>query len=160
MSGAEITADGPYLLLELPSTPNSVSLMEHIHLPSTTLMVMEFLVRVIQSLSMVTSLPQETHLFGFQAIETFTVVKGGEGFTPDPTEAPTSAPVCCCADIVPNGAVWFDSDGPTYNCKWYSNGSNCADNGNGFENMGYTADESMLYVWRWRGYLQRTLTSQ
>ncbi len=34
-----------------------------------------------------------------------------------------------CTDI----PGWHDQDGSSYNCKWYSLGSNCADYGNGWK---------------------------
>ena len=36
----------------------------------------------------------------------------------------------------------YDSDGATYNCDWYSQGSNCEVYGDSFENFGKTANEA------------------
>ena len=37
---------------------------------------------------------------------------------------------------VPN---WHDSDGITYGCAWYAEGTNCVEYGDSYENMGHTA---------------------
>merc|ERR1711935_232088 len=52
-----------------------------------------------------------------------------------PTVSPTPAPPC---DDNPVG--WFDSDGATFNCEWYSVGSNCEDYGDFYEREGTTAN--------------------
>merc|ERR1711935_913444 len=52
-----------------------------------------------------------------------------------PTVSPTPAPPC---DDNPVG--WFDSDGATFNCEWYSVGSNCDDYGDFYEREGTTAN--------------------
>jgi len=56
------------------------------------------------------------------------------GFTLSPTPAPTPD---LCTD---NPVGWYDSDGSTYNCEWYSLGSNCAQYGDSYENDGTTAN--------------------
>merc|ERR1712038_766492 len=60
-----------------------------------------------------------------------------EGFTMSPTTSPTPAPPC---DDDPEG--WYDSDGPTYDCEWYSEGNNCQAHGDSYENFGKTANEA------------------
>lgn len=60
-----------------------------------------------------------------------------EGFTLSPTASPTPAPPC-----TDNPEGWYDSDGPTYDCEWYAQGSNCEVYGDLFENMGKTANEA------------------
>jgi len=55
-------------------------------------------------------------------------------FTLSPTVAPTLDP---CTD---NPVGWHDSDGPDYNCEWYSQGSNCDQYGDSYENDGKTAN--------------------
>lgn len=52
---------------------------------------------------------------------------------------PSPPPPNRCQDF-PSG--WYDSDGPSYTCVWYSLGTNCAQFGDGFENSGYTANEA------------------
>ena len=37
---------------------------------------------------------------------------------------------------------WHDSDGPMYDCDWYSRDGNCAKHGNGFANRGKTANQA------------------
>jgi len=37
---------------------------------------------------------------------------------------------------------WHDSDGPNYHCGWYSGGDSCDRYGNGYANMGRTANEA------------------
>ena len=49
----------------------------------------------------------------------------------------TPASNCQCADS-PEG--WYDIDGPTYDCEWYSQGSNCASYGDSYANEGLTAN--------------------
>jgi hypothetical protein len=73
------------------------------------------------------------------------VVKGETGDpapTAKPIPAPTREPVVgppVCKDV-PEG--WYDSDGPTYDCEWYSVGSRCRQYGNGYENNGATANKA------------------
>lgn len=55
----------------------------------------------------------------------------------DFTSAPTATPACVDS---PEG--WYDSDGSTYNCQWYSNGDNCARYGNYYANFGKTANQA------------------
>jgi hypothetical protein len=45
-----------------------------------------------------------------------------------------------CTDL----AGWYDADGPTYDCAWYAEGSNCADFGANYvyANFGLTANEA------------------
>ena len=90
----------------------------------------------------------EGNPFNSQAVETFTIEGGGGGAPqPPPTAAPVTAPpspapttACQCFDYDPgNGEEWYDSDGPSYNCAWYSQNSNCATYGNSYENFGKTA---------------------
>lgn len=45
-------------------------------------------------------------------------------------------------DSCQDKANWHDSDGPEFNCEWYAEGSNCADFGMEFENLGATANEA------------------
>ena len=47
-----------------------------------------------------------------------------------------------CTDKMPNGELWHDSDGDTYDCAWYGEGSNCATYGNGYANKGLTANDA------------------
>ena len=54
---------------------------------------------------------------------------------PAPTAAPTPAPPC-----TDNPEGWNDIDGPTYNCAWYAQGTNCATYGDSFANNGITAN--------------------
>ena len=44
-----------------------------------------------------------------------------------------------CVDI-PYG--WHDSDGSTFDCKWYAEGNRCESFGNNYENLGKTAQEA------------------
>ena len=41
-----------------------------------------------------------------------------------------------------SGGEGHDSDGPVYNCEWYSSGNNCLSYGDGFTNFGMTANEA------------------
>jgi len=60
----------------------------------------------------------------------------------------TAKQACCacnggaistCSDS-PQG--WYDSDGPTFSCAWYSEGSNCEEFGDSFANFGKTANQA------------------
>ena len=48
---------------------------------------------------------------------------------------------CPCVD---NPEGWYDSDGPTctYDCNWYSSGTNCASYGDSYANFGTTANQA------------------
>ena len=37
---------------------------------------------------------------------------------------------------------WFDRDGPSYSCDWYTSGSNCANYGDSYANAGTTANKA------------------
>lgn len=37
---------------------------------------------------------------------------------------------------------WYDSDGPYYDCDWYSQGIRCSAYGHGYENDGFTANQA------------------
>ena len=67
-------------------------------------------------------------------------VCGGSGPTPTPP-APTPTPPTGgrCSDS-PSG--WHDSDGPKYNCAWYSIGNRCQRYGDGYANRGKTANQA------------------
>jgi len=69
--------------------------------------------------------------FGYNDVKAFPL--GNPGEPPPPCDA------TACTDA-PEG--WYDSDGATYNCDWYANGSNCAIYGDGYENLGKTANEA------------------
>mmetsp|Transcript_4637 Transcript_4637/g.6862 ORF Transcript_4637/g.6862 Transcript_4637/m.6862 type:complete len:414 (+) Transcript_4637:37-1278(+) len=43
-------------------------------------------------------------------------------------------------NCVDDPEVWWDSDGPQFNCAWYASGSNCASYGGGFAHAGLTAN--------------------
>jgi len=46
-----------------------------------------------------------------------------------------------CDDYKPlSASKWYDSDGPRYDCEWYSHGSRCASYGNAYRNFGQTAN--------------------
>lgn len=66
------------------------------------------------------------------------ICEDGEGFFTCPDD-------CSCADdancqCTDNPEGWYDIDGPTYDCAWYSQGSNCASYGDGYANNGVTAN--------------------
>jgi hypothetical protein len=69
----------------------------------------------------------------------------------DFTSAPTATRACVDS---PEG--WYDSDGSTYNCQWYSNGDNCARYGNYYANFGKTANQARL----WRRFVEHSTTHQ
>lgn len=52
--------------------------------------------------------------------------------------SPSITPPSC----INNPPEWHDSDGPKYNCEWYSGGTNCEDFGDGWPNYGKTAVEA------------------
>jgi len=49
---------------------------------------------------------------------------------------PTGDPICV------DKAGWYDSDGVTYNCEWYTQGDNCQKFGHLFPNFGQTANQA------------------
>lgn len=49
-----------------------------------------------------------------------------------------SGPISGCVDT----PGWHDSDGSTYNCAWYGQGSRCATYGNGYARLGKTAKQA------------------
>jgi trypsin len=59
----------------------------------------------------------------------------------EPTPAPTAAEGAC-QDVSPGGQAWHDADGETFTCEWYSEGDNCRNHGDGYENFGHTANEA------------------
>jgi len=62
---------------------------------------------------------------------------------PPQTTTTTTTVFVPCTDIAPNGKKWHDSYGPQYNCAWYASGANyCKTYGNGWKNMGYTANQA------------------
>ena len=68
---------------------------------------------------------------------------GGGGGGPNPTPAPTPTS-SQCSDLPrnSNGDAWYDSDGPDFDCPWYTEGTNCADYGDGYEAFGLTANQA------------------
>ena len=44
-----------------------------------------------------------------------------------------------CSDSPIN---WYDSDGRSYDCEWYSHGTNCIDYGSSYENKGKVANQA------------------
>eukprot|EP00591_Stephanopyxis_turris_P010101 CAMPEP_0195510034 /NCGR_PEP_ID=MMETSP0794_2-20130614/2796_1 /TAXON_ID=515487 /ORGANISM="Stephanopyxis turris, Strain CCMP 815" /LENGTH=888 /DNA_ID=CAMNT_0040637381 /DNA_START=33 /DNA_END=2699 /DNA_ORIENTATION=+ len=54
-----------------------------------------------------------------------------------PSNSPVETPPC-----VDDPKGWYDSDGPRYDCAWYSENSNCMSHGDGFENFGATANQA------------------
>lgn len=61
-----------------------------------------------------------------------TIYEDEELMTPEPK---IIEPEEQCCDV----EGWHDSDGPMYNCIWYSEGARCARYGYGYTNEGYTA---------------------
>ena len=61
----------------------------------------------------------------------------GDSFTLSPTASPTIPPLC-----IDDPQGWYDSDGPKYDCVWYSKGSRCEWCGSGYRNFGKTANEA------------------
>ena len=59
-----------------------------------------------------------------------------------PSDSPTEIPKDCLDE-----PGWYDTDGPTYNCEWYSdpNRDHCEAYGDGFENFGKTAKEACCH---------------
>ena len=57
--------------------------------------------------------------------------------TATPTSSPTAAPTMCN-----DAAGWYDSEGPTFTCDWYSQKSNCLYYGNQYANGGLTANDA------------------
>ena len=53
-----------------------------------------------------------------------------------------NAPPGPCNECVDNPIGWYDSDGATYNCAWYSSGSRCANYGDGYARLGTTANKA------------------
>jgi hypothetical protein len=56
----------------------------------------------------------------------------------------TVAVVCTLEDCMGCDSVrgWHDSDGSTFNCDWYAEGTNCLVHGEFYSNFGYTAREA------------------
>ena len=53
----------------------------------------------------------------------------------------TADPMTSCTDkTFSDGTAWYDIDGPTYDCAWYSSGTNCSAYGNSYSNGGLTAN--------------------
>jgi Subtilisin-like serine proteases len=77
--------------------------------------------------------PGRDNYYGFGIVQAKDAANllGDVSFTSSPTATPT------CVDS-PEG--WYDSDGPTFNCQWYSTGSNCATYGDSYANQGVTAN--------------------
>jgi len=56
-----------------------------------------------------------------------------------PSMSPSFAPIL--VDYPPG---WYDSDGTTYDCNWYSQDNNCLVYGNSYRNFGFTANEACI----------------
>jgi len=47
-----------------------------------------------------------------------------------------------CGDASGLAGEWFDSDGPYFNCNWYSRGTRCRSYGHNYANFGFTANQA------------------
>jgi hypothetical protein len=58
--------------------------------------------------------------------------------TAKPSSSPSSVPTLECFDV----NNWYDSDGPGFDCTWYSAKDYCTNYGHLYENFGKTANEA------------------
>ena len=62
-----------------------------------------------------------------------------ESTSPSVSPTESMSPTELCTDSPKD---WYDVDGSSYNCAWYAIGSNCANFGDSFENLGTTANQA------------------